>query len=227
MKVCVFSDSHGILPEIEKSELLLICGDIIPLDIQRDIPNSLIWFHTKFIPWCNKQPVEQVYLVGGNHDFFLEKQPYAVSSMLKGSNIKILTNNGEDYIDNSGKVWSIWGSPYCHIFGNWAFMYSDEFNKLEYMKMPDNLDILLTHDAAYEHNDQCLGFKSGNQKYLHRGNIPLKEVIEYKKPKYHFYGHLHTCEHNLTNFNGTQSACVSLVDEMYFQSYKPLYLNLL
>ena len=34
IKVCVISDLHGNLPELEPSELILICGDIVPLRFQ-------------------------------------------------------------------------------------------------------------------------------------------------------------------------------------------------
>jgi hypothetical protein len=61
-------------------------------------------------------------------------------------------------IDANGKPWTIWGSPLCHIFGNWAFMNTDEYNKSQFEKMPENVDFLTTHDAAYKHSDQCLGF---------------------------------------------------------------------
>jgi hypothetical protein len=32
---------------------------------------------------------------------------------------------------------------------------------------------------------------------MYRGNISLQEVVEQKHPKYHFYGHLHICNHNI------------------------------
>ena len=34
MRIGVTSDLHGILPEVEPVDLLLICGDIMPLNIQ-------------------------------------------------------------------------------------------------------------------------------------------------------------------------------------------------
>jgi UDP-2,3-diacylglucosamine pyrophosphatase LpxH len=44
-----------------------------------------------------KQQVEHIYLVGGNHDFFLEKSPSEIKDMLVGANITILYNEGFEY----------------------------------------------------------------------------------------------------------------------------------
>ena len=227
MRICAISDIHGQFSDlnIEESDILFICGDIVPLKMQRNIPQSLSWFKKEFIPWCSKQPVDQIYMVGGNHDFFLEKLEREIKECLLGTNITILYNEQAEYLDDSGKIWTIWGSPLCHIFGNWAFMYSDDYNKSQYEKMPENLDFLITHDAAYKHSDQCLGFIDPYEIDLHRGNFSLQEVVEEKKPKYHLFGHLHTCDHNLIEYNGTQTACVSLLDERYDKIYKPLYLE--
>lgn len=226
IKICGISDMHGQCPNltIEKCDILFICGDIVPLKMQRNIPQSFSWFKKKFIPWCIAQPVEKVYLVGGNHDFFLEKLENEVKECLLGTKITILYNEGAEYIDNSGKSWTIWGSPLCHIFENWAFMYSDEYNKSQYEKMPENVDFLITHDAAYEHSDQCLGFMFQCDRDLHRGNIALKEVIENKKPRAHLFGHLHTCDHRVVDYDGTKTVCVSLINEAYDPTYEPFYL---
>ena len=92
--------------------------------------------------------------------------------------------------------------------------------------MPENLDFLITHDAAFNHSDQCLGFASKYDVDLHRGNIPLQDVVEKKKPKYHLFGHLHTCKHEIIDYDGTKTACVSLLNEYYKRVFDPLYLEI-
>lgn len=76
MKICAISDLHGNLPKIEYSNLdcLFICGDIFPLQIQSKYNKSANWFREEFIPWSKDIDVDKIYLVAGNHDFFLKNQ---------------------------------------------------------------------------------------------------------------------------------------------------------
>jgi len=229
MKICALSDPHGQLQNItiEPVDILFICGDIVPLEIQQNIPVSIYWFKNEFIKWCNEQPVNQIYMVAGNHDFFLEKSPSEIKEILRGTKITILYNEGTEYLDTeSGKVYTIWGSPLCHIFGNWAFMRSSEYELEQFEEIPDNLDFLITHDAAYGRSDVILDNSVWWADGSHIGNQELAEVLKTKHPKYHFFGHLHSCNHNLIDFEGTQTACVSLLNEKYRLVYKPLYLEI-
>lgn len=225
-KVCAISDTHGQYNfDIESVDILFICGDIVPLRMQSNIPQSLKWFNREFIPWCQKQPVDQIYMVAGNHDFFLQSEHH-IKEFLRGTNITILYNEGAEYLDeNSGKVYTIWGSPNCHQFGNWAFMYSEEYNKEMYERMPNNLDFLITHDAPYGRNDVVFQ-KDCKWAGKHIGNIPLVEIVKERKPKYHFTGHLHSTDHELKDYDGTKTACASLLDENYKMAYEPLYLTI-
>ncbi len=224
MKICAVSDMHGIYDfKIPEVDILFICGDIVPLRMQRNIPQSLSWLQKEFIPWCQSLPVTQIFMVGGNHDFFLENKPDIYKYFL-GTKIIILYNESAEYLDNDGKLWTVWGSPLCHIFGNWAFMYSDEYNKEQFEKMPKNVDFLITHDCGYEMSDQCLGFSYDYDRELHRGNKPLAEVVKEKEPFFHFTGHLHTANHNIKNYGNTHTANVSLVDEYYRRTFEPLVL---
>lgn len=221
MNICAISDLHGNLNfKISNVEVLFICGDISPLYIQRNHRKSRIWIEDIFIPWLNEQPVKKVFLVGGNHDFCLENIEKS-KALFKDTKVSILYNEGEEYTDSLNKTWTIWGSPLCHQYGNWAFMWSDEEEEKEFNKMPDNVDFLITHDAAYGRNDICFQLNNNN----HIGNVTLARVLEVKKPKYHFTGHLHSSNHILTDYNGTQTACVSLLDENYSLVFNPLYLT--
>ena len=231
MKIVGISDMHGIYKgfTIPKADILCICGDIVPLSLQRDIELSDDWFNNDFIPWCCKQPVNNVYLVGGNHDLFLQNRDYVINQYLRGTKITYLNNQSAEYSDDNGKVYTIFGSPDCHIFGSWAFMYKPELELIHFRKIPKNCDILLTHDAAYGENDIILQDVPWN-KHKHIGNPELATVLDELRdegcaPKLHLTAHLHSTEHNLTDYNGIKTACVSLLDERYKLTYKPFVIE--
>lgn len=71
MKVVVISDLHGNLPdyrEIFKDvELLLICGDIAPLNVQANNYKSKRWFNEEFSWWIDSLPIQKCFFIAGNH----------------------------------------------------------------------------------------------------------------------------------------------------------------
>ena len=72
-KICAISDIHGYLPDIKECDVLCICGDIIPLNIQRNVDLSIEWLQNDFHGWVKTIPVKQVVMTWGNHDFVGEK----------------------------------------------------------------------------------------------------------------------------------------------------------
>jgi predicted phosphodiesterase len=99
MKICAISDTHGTYQnlKIDKCELLFICIDIVPLKMQKKYSTIHKLVYKEVYSAVIKQPVEHIYLVGGNHDFFLEKSPSEIKDMLVGANITILYNEGFEY----------------------------------------------------------------------------------------------------------------------------------
>ena len=224
MKIVGISDLHGQLSgyTIPEADILCICGDISPLKFQFNIPSMDGWFKKRFIPWCQEQPVEQVYLIAGNHDNFLENRHYTIHKYLMGTKINYIEDSLCEYVDDNGKIWKIWGTPWCHIFGNWPFMRSPEFETEKFSLIPEDIDILLTHDAAYGRNDQCFEGRTPNK---HIGNVELANRLNEISPKIHLTGHLHSSQHKIIEYNSTKTACVSLLDENYNLSYKPLLID--
>ena len=221
MKICAVSDLHGQLPIIEPCDLLLIAGDIIPLSLQTKYYKSLSWVFNRdsdFVRWINEIDCKEVVCVAGNHDFALETSQRYNCDKYFNKPVKFLYNKEYEY--NGIKIW---GSPYCKIFGNWAFNTPNYLLEEMYNEIPDNIDILLTHDAP--DIGEIGVIHQGWDKGTRCGNAVLKEAIKKKKPKYSISGHIHSGEHSLQTYDecpDTQFACVSILDENYQMSYKPL-----
>jgi len=233
MKICVLSDLHGILPNIEEdSEITLICGDIVPLKIQRNIPQSKKWLETDFLYWVNKLPTEKVYFIGGNHDFIFDGHFSKTDALILNriANGKLCYLDGFttiDHLSNDGFTYHIFGTPYCHIFGNWAFMREDDMLKKLYDHIPTECDILFSHDAA---DMNGLGIVPPNAWHptesVNAGNSILTEAIKEKKPRYYFCGHIHEGNHEVSEFEGTICANVSILDDKYENTFSPLFLEI-
>ena len=133
----------------------------------------------------------------------------------------MLINESYDYLGSDGKTYHIFGTPYCHMFGSWAFMkYESDLVKV-YSYIPDNLDILISHDAPYGCSDVCV--QNLRNPTEHLGNIPLRDAVLKKKPKVLYHGHLHSSNHECEMLGETKVYNTSLVDEYYNLAYNPLY----
>jgi Icc-related predicted phosphoesterase len=234
MKVAVISDLHGNLPiypskywaGIEECELLLICGDILPLRIQTNMLESRLWLTEEFKPWAASLPVEQVYFIAGNHDFWFEKNDLTAHQIFSSHDkVRYLKNEYVDYISHQdSKIYHIFGTPYCHIFGNWPFMRDEETLVNKFDQIPHNIDILLSHDAPYGTSDICFeGFSASKG---HIGCPELRDAIIEKKPKYCFHGHLHSSNHGEELLGETKVYNTSVLNEQYNLVYEPLIIRL-
>ena len=231
------SDLHGYLPDvktIKEAEVMFICGDIIPLDIQSDIKKSRQWIYTDFLNWTNDLPVDKVFIIGGNHDFFLEDLCKDIpkedgNGMYKIHQIDIGSNGKLTYLIDSiiykskdGNEYTIKTIPYIENCTGWAFStsyieikerYKDIFN--------ESFDILLTHDAP--------DLKPFSNNW---GGDAIKEIIvtamkDNKYPNYWFFGHIHDNPHTLPEQNyKTEMYDTSLRNDMYGIVYEPLYIDI-
>lgn len=233
MRIGATSDLHGVLPAVEECDIFLICGDIMPLNIQLNMPKSRLWLQNTFIPWANGLPCKHVVFIAGNHDFWFERngglEPDMYNMFHKPTDGKLvyLHNKSWEYEHEieSGvfKKYKIFGTPYCKQFGNWAFMREPERLEAKYAHMPSDCDILISHDAP-----RLLGLgeiHEGAWAGEDAGNPWLADEIMRKQPKYCFCGHIHSGYHGIQEFNGMKFSNVSLVNEDYVVSYQPLYLN--
>lgn len=225
IKIAAMSDLHGDLPEmVEPCELVLICGDISPLKIQSGKTKMRRWLFNKFLPWASQLPCDKVLFIAGNHDMTFDNLDFIYSIFSKDKKVTYLFHENYIYTGRDGKEYSIFGTPYCKLFGNWAFMtFNDHLREL-YSDIPENLDILMTHDCPYGYNDIIIEEIPWNT-YEHIGNIPLAEEVLKKGPKVLVRGHLHATD-RFCMINNTRHYNVSIKNEKYETVFPITYLEI-
>ena len=239
MKICAISDIHGNLVKIDKCDILLICGDSIPLYLQSNNALSEIWYAEDFAKWVKELPCKKVIMIAGNHDFWLfyHQKEDVQKKFDKWYDGKVIYLQDSEYNYNGFKIY---GCPWCEGPVNWAFCppivalkrnYAK--NKIDYnliysnyKKIPD-CDILLTHQPA---NVDSLGtsYFMDEHKKRNFGSQKLYDIIKERKIKYNFCGHIHTGDHNRVTSNKCDTVFynVSLLNEQYELAYSCKYIEI-
>ena len=236
LDIVTSSDFHGNLPIITKPfDLMLLAGDLEPArnhfhEYQRQ------WSVWEFVPWIENLPFKNEYskviFTSGNHSVYLAQEgkdsPSVYQDIIRHCNGRVVYLHNEEYtfeyLDDDGlKEIKIFGTPYCKIFGNWWNMLSDDNLKLKYSDIPENIDILLSHDVPYGACDKCFGWLDWGRTPEHIGNKVLRDAVLEKSPKYCVCGHLHTGNHNWEQLGDTLVRQVSYLNEQYIPTYNPYY----
>lgn len=227
LSICAISDLHGYLPELEPCDLVLICGDSVPLKYQSDFELTYNWYIKDFRKWAEELECDKVLFIAGNHECtFPRHSEVFYEEFPEEDKITYLQDSEYIYKGNDGKDYIIYGTPWCKVFGRWAFMTSDENLEILYSDIPEDLDILMTHDQPYGYGDVLLQKDCPWANGEHIGNKPLAKIILEKQPKYLFCAHLHSTDHSCIEISKTKRYNVSLKDERYQPVYKPLYLTI-
>ena len=220
MKICVASDLHGHLEDVawpDGCEMLVIAGDIFPLNIQKDLEACKFWLIKTFFPWIQYKGYAQVILVAGNHDFYFQEREEE-ARFLMPENVAYLKD--EEFVY---KGYRFYGTPWIADLHRWAF-YKDEDGLAEaYFRIPGDLDMLITHMppklGSYGQVKQENLFNTGTD----YGSPILSWNLVRAQPRFHVFGHVHTGNHILRKVRklDTWTANVSVLDEDYRVRYAP------
>jgi hypothetical protein len=112
----------------------------------------------------------------------------------------------------------IYGSPWQPEFYNWAFnLPRGEKLAEKWSKIPEGLDILVTHGPAHGMVDHTIdGLNVGCEDLFNR----ILEV----KPKIHVCGHIHWA-YGQKSFHGTEYLNASVLNERYQYQNKPIVME--
>jgi len=176
MNITCISDTHNNHEKLilKSGEVLIHSGDYT------GYKNSL----EDFLIWMSKQKFEFKILIAGNHDKEIYKMGYNyVYELAKKYNIIYLENTS---VNIKGILF--YGAPWSVTFGGWDFMKKDEALYYEWNKIPENIDVLITHGPAYNVGDKVLVAYNGSNV----GSISLMNKIKtLKNLKAHIFGHIH------------------------------------
>lgn len=226
VKVAAMSDIHGYLPDdVPECDVLCIAGDILPLEVQKDMLRSISWFLLDFKPWAESLPCKKVLFVAGNHDFLF--QWIGPDKCNSGSEVmkKLLgKHKGQSklvYLQDSSYEYEgkrFFGSPWIADLKGWAFYKDDDALREQWSTLPKKCDVLITHMPP--RNGDCgtvleAGWNYGNN----YGSQVLAEEVGFRDIKYHIFGHVHSGQHNEYEVCGTKMVNVSLKNEDYKVKY--------
>ena len=224
MKILATSDTHGNLDKLNFDGIDVVCfaGDIAPLKghSKWDVYEQKKWMQKKFCAMAAMHPDKQFVFVPGNHDFF----PIAADRFGRDINWKIeWPENVHMLIDSEIEISGIkfYGSPWVPIINYcWAFEADNDILKQRFARIPDRVDVLLTHSPPHlesDYIDRSLQFGISDP----FGSYALTEAIFDKQPKLAFCGHIHTGLHTPIQVGSTTCVNVSRVDENYEIAYEP------
>jgi Icc-related predicted phosphoesterase len=203
MKIICISDTHGQHHSLRlpKGDIVIHAGDISTLGKQEEVQSFLEWF--------GSLPHPYKIFIGGNHDFYLEKEPELFELMVPSNCIYL----NDSMVEIEGI--KIWGSPVTPFFHNWAFnRYPGDDISKHWKVIPENTDILVTHGPP-------AGILDTTIRGIGVGDEDLKKKLKYIRPKYHIFGHIHE-QYGQVEQEGTTYINASYLDVRYRPSHAPV-----
>lgn len=231
MKVIATSDLHGKLEGLDFSDcdICVIAGDFAKLVGfgATYYYEQKKWVENEFIPFLNRFPQTQFCIVPGNHDMIMDSK---ITMLYPDFNFVVKWPKHVHILNNEIikiKGLKIYGTPQVPIISyRWAFETESTMLKEYFSRIPEGLDILITHTPPHI-EDRCwidCSLQFGGVKSF--GSSELTEEILKKKPKYVFCGHIHTGDHKEFHFCNSIIYNVSRLDENYMIGYDCLKLQL-
>jgi len=182
MKIAVISDTHRKHSNIEIPEnvdCLIHCGDI-----EAYTKSDLF----KFLDWFRSHNIKHKIFIAGNHEKVLKTiDKRWLKRYLKNINV-IYLEDEEITIENI----KFYGTPWSMGSNTSTYAFSDEEEELKkhFEKIPEDTNILISHQPAHLDLDEIIHKTTKNKKNV--GSRVLKEKIKkLKKLKFHFTGHIH------------------------------------
>lgn len=209
MRIVATSDWHGNFPKIPECDLLLIAGDVCPIDSHQE-HHQRKWLRGAFADFLNEVPAKEIIWIAGNHDFACQSPGFwRIAETLPGHYLA----DTEVVIDGI----KIYGSPWVPNLPSWAFHAGPQMLQDRADRIPIDTDILLLHGPPYGILDR-VGFR-------HVGADHVMSRLRQVLPQYVIFGHIHE-GYGRMELGGIEFKNVAHVDEFYEPINPPQTFNL-
>jgi Icc-related predicted phosphoesterase len=208
-KISLISDTHGkhdlITKDLPGGDIIIHAGDVSNVGKSNEIYDFLNWFST--LPYKHK------VFIAGNHDFGFEIMN-EIAPEYQELGVTYLMDR---MVEIDGL--KIYGSPWQPRFYDWAFNVDrGEAIAKKWEKIPENLDILITHGPPFGILDDTIqGQRVGCEE--------LYKKVTQVKPKYHIFGHIHY-GYGMKIMEETTYINASSLGERYEYRNKPVLIHI-
>jgi Icc-related predicted phosphoesterase len=124
--------------------------------------------------WIATLPHRHKLVVAGNHDWAFVRSPDEARALISGAGAKYLE---DARVAIAG--FRFWGSPWTPVFHDWAFMLTPDELTPAWERIPEGLDVLVTHGPPRGIGDDGLGCAA------------LRDRVATVAPRVHVFGHIH------------------------------------
>lgn len=210
LRIVAVSDTHGYLKKVDlpDGDVLVHSGDLTSGGELTEVSEVMYQFEKLLSKY------KHIVFIAGNHDKLYQRNPDLAKSLIYERNVHYLQD--EELVIDGIKFY---GSPWTLEFFQWAFMYDrDGSGKNIWAKIPEDVDILLTHSPPYGKMDKVIPFGQYTEEYGGCKDL-LNRVLEIK-PKVHVYGHIHSGYSSIQGVN-TLFLNASICNEDYKAVNKP------
>ncbi|KAK4221842.1 Metallo-dependent phosphatase-like protein [Podospora fimiseda] len=179
ISVVCLSDTHNHHPSsIPDGDILIHAGDLTNSGTFSELQTAHNWLNTLSHP--------HKIVITGNHDLLLDplRGDQTKRDKLGWGDIIYLQDSSATITVANKREIKIYGSPRTPKSGNWAFEYlrSEDIWR---NKIPEGVDILVTHGPPKGHLDSFKGLSKGS------GCVSLLKEVWMVRPSLHVLGHVH------------------------------------
>jgi len=209
-RVAATADLHGYLPEIPPCDVLLIAGDVCPV-YDHSVGFQRRWLEGTFADWLGTLDAGTIVGIAGNHDFAAQADP----ALMRGLPWRYLCDEST-VVDGI----AVHGAPWTPRFNDWAFMRDDPDLGQVWARIPDDVDVLVTHGPPLGRGDLVVNGR-------HAGSETLAQrVAELDRLRLHVFGHIHEAGGSRDTLGAALVANVSHVDFHYRPARPPVVFEL-